>query len=273
MKGDTANVCSEPTGVFNFLGLPGELRNKIYHLCLYPGQLTSLWDGPRGKLYGPKGKPPSAGKGHRRSPFSAYCHTALDRPVVSPKILRVNRQVYSEARAFLYQATLFCIFRADDIGLRRLYRWLCQIGSQRAFIQYIEVPLFRFSDSFPQGKGRRRFSKVFAMLQDARQLRVIYLETSWGFLRTRDEKLAEIFYDNETLRNWLYQEAERKGDVIAVKTWDETGQFRTDLRDLVLENPEGSRGETRVDVIEPSSNHEDDVLRDLVCTLKRSRNS
>jgi hypothetical protein len=74
-------IVTSPSGVFNFLGLPSELRNRIYQLHLSKkGEVDGLMNDDELRIYDP----------------------AMVKPIIGVNILRVCRQTYNEAVTYAY---------------------------------------------------------------------------------------------------------------------------------------------------------------------------
>ncbi|TGJ86688.1 hypothetical protein E0Z10_g2014 [Xylaria hypoxylon] len=138
----------------NFFGVPTEVRLQIY------SELLVL---PEPIVFG-------AGYGAPSPPLFRS-----NRGRLCPALLRVNKQVHSEASSLLYSNNRFrfpVIFTSMSFAINRAHiaPFLCQIGSQASLIRYIciSIPAFPTFFTSPQDKAtfREAHSNNLELIRD-----------------------------------------------------------------------------------------------------------
>jgi epsin len=114
----------EKKDIFPFMNLPAELRLHIYHMALVrshpivlhvPRALEKTEDAPNAPLEDVYQTPESAERTRTERPAP---RTAIDPPLsdpVVPVILRLNQQIYKEARQLLYSENVFTLNLSSGI--------------------------------------------------------------------------------------------------------------------------------------------------------------
>ncbi|KAI9875392.1 MAG: peptidyl-prolyl cis-trans isomerase cpr6 [Pleopsidium flavum] len=119
--------------VFGFLGLPGELRNKVYRYLL-------------AAVYTSKGSP-------------STCYN------FAPSILRVNHQIHGEASSILYEENIWIVVKANWTAFD-FNGWLKSIGFPvftLLDVGYIKKPSLKIEASFTYSNGETGVVEVIAV--------------------------------------------------------------------------------------------------------------
>ena len=198
---------SGPSSFFPFLRLPGELRNKIYVLCLR--------DIPR-----EDGGSPEAGctsiEPRWDTELKVYDHSfhrigKVGKTLVklSPQLLQVNKQIYAEAHAVLYQ-TPFSFFALG--GLRTIVGFLTCIGRERTVIRQVQVRIWQHY------YGRTLLVQMFEQLRLASSLQKAVLRIYSPYSDVAIEDAADSLLDAS--QGWFHELLQCKGD------WKSTIELR-----------------------------------------------
>ena len=193
----SADMCST-NATFPFLKLPGEIRNHIYGYCLGVPGICILPKIKRGHVQAGRIREVSKGQIEEESiePLNLPC----------PTLLRVNRQIYSEAHVILYSTPCFFLLH------KTMPDWFRAIGREVAGIRKLCLNLEVFDPAklatVPGWTSRaergKPFEGAFRTLKQAQGLQELRLQSSlirpedWsqsmnGFIRLAIDWIRSIY--------------------------------------------------------------------------------
>ena len=152
-------MASRPASTFPFLRLPGELRNKIYELCLRDNVTTRHY-----VFYLASDEPTSENSPPKRKAFKPN--------EVSPQLLRVNKQIHAEAHSILYQLPIV-FHRLNITGLSTINNFMTCIGRERAVVR--EVAFFMYCSGQCDEDYEKDLGKAFEHFSSCTSLQKLML--------------------------------------------------------------------------------------------------